>query len=84
MHKKFIQLLEQERLAIVTADFDKIDSLATSKQALPPSKGFPPRGIVSAQCVKSVITCAFMINLGALHRSRQRHPTSVNAASPVN
>ena len=34
MHKKFIQLLEQERLAIVTADFDKIDSLATSKQAL--------------------------------------------------
>ena len=34
MHKKFIQLLEQERRAIVTADFDKIDSLAASKQAL--------------------------------------------------
>lgn len=34
MHKKFLQLLEQERAAIATADFDKIDALATSKQAL--------------------------------------------------
>lgn len=34
MHKKLIQLLEQERAAIACADFDKVDSLAASKQTL--------------------------------------------------
>ncbi len=34
MHKKLIELLELERAAIISADFDKVDSLASSKQAL--------------------------------------------------
>lgn len=34
MHKKLIQLLEQERAAIASADFDKVDSIAATKQAL--------------------------------------------------
>ncbi|WP_458791919.1 flagellar protein FlgN [Yoonia sp. MH D7] len=34
MHRKLIELLELERAAIISADFDKIDLLASSKQAL--------------------------------------------------
>lgn len=34
MPKQFLQLLEQERVAIISADFTKIDSLAEQKTAL--------------------------------------------------